>query len=189
MEWGNKWLEEKEKEKLDQRHESTRRSRLKHPETFKKWRAKNPERGKAYTKKYAASNRERTRKWRKDNPEQDKRLHEKWRKDNPEYNKEWLQSDKGKAVRQRGRVKRQIRLHNVINTLTAQEWIDKLIEYDFRCAYCGAVFDADTVPTRDHIIPISKGGHNTKDNVVPACQSCNSKKGTKEYYQGIKNKV
>ena len=34
-------------------------------------------------------------------------------------------------------------------------------------------------PTRDHVIPISKGGNNTKENIVPACGSCNSKKKDK----------
>ncbi|MCK4464389.1 MAG: HNH endonuclease [Bacteroidales bacterium] len=33
--------------------------------------------------------------------------------------------------------------------------------------------------TKDHVIPISKGGDNTKENIVPACQSCNSKKFNK----------
>ena len=35
------------------------------------------------------------------------------------------------------------------------------------------------MPTKDHVIPISKGGHNTKENIVPACQSCNNKKYNK----------
>ncbi|MDB4875733.1 MAG: hypothetical protein JWM41_2179 [Gemmatimonadetes bacterium] len=29
----------------------------------------------------------------------------------------------------------------------------------------------------DHVIPISRGGSHTRENVVPACRSCNSKKG------------
>ena len=35
------------------------------------------------------------------------------------------------------------------------------------------------MPTRDHIIPISKGGNNVKENIVPAYRSCNSKKHNK----------
>jgi len=48
-----------------------------------------------------------------------------------------------------------------------------------KCAYCGIDFDENNLPTRDHIIPISKGGDNTKENVIPACRICNAKKGNK----------
>ena len=30
--------------------------------------------------------------------------------------------------------------------------------------------------TMDHIIPLSRGGRSTKDNLVPCCKVCNSKK-------------
>jgi 5-methylcytosine-specific restriction endonuclease McrA len=31
----------------------------------------------------------------------------------------------------------------------------------------------------DHVIPVSKGGGNEMDNLVPSCRSCNNKKGAK----------
>ena len=33
--------------------------------------------------------------------------------------------------------------------------------------------------TQDHVIPLSKGGQHIKENIVPACPSCNSKKGNR----------
>ncbi len=42
-----------------------------------------------------------------------------------------------------------------------------------RCQYCGHRKDL----TIDHVIPRSKGGQHTWDNVVIACGSCNSRKG------------
>lgn len=48
-----------------------------------------------------------------------------------------------------------------------------LRHYDYRCIYCGS-FNHLTV---DHVIPVSKGGKNTWDNLVCACVICNVKKG------------
>ncbi len=43
----------------------------------------------------------------------------------------------------------------------------------FTCQYCGDREDL----TFDHLIPRSKGGHTTWDNVVTACSPCNLRKG------------
>jgi len=45
--------------------------------------------------------------------------------------------------------------------------------WDYACAYCGS--DEDL--TIDHIVPQSKGGPDTTDNVVCCCKSCNQSKG------------
>ena len=46
----------------------------------------------------------------------------------------------------------------------------------YRCAYCGR---GDLTLTLDHIIPRSKGGQDTWENLVAACLPCNNKKGNK----------
>ncbi len=43
----------------------------------------------------------------------------------------------------------------------------------FTCQYCGAREDL----TFDHLVPRSKGGHTTWENVVTACSPCNLRKG------------
>jgi len=43
----------------------------------------------------------------------------------------------------------------------------------FTCQYCGVHEDL----TFDHLVPRSKGGHTTWDNVVTACSPCNLLKG------------
>jgi len=43
------------------------------------------------------------------------------------------------------------------------------------CQYCGS----DKHLTIDHIVPVSKGGLNTWENMVAACHSCNSRKGNR----------
>ena len=45
----------------------------------------------------------------------------------------------------------------------------------FQCQYCGASEDL----TFDHVIPRSRGGRTTWDNVVAACAPCNLKKGNR----------
>lgn len=46
---------------------------------------------------------------------------------------------------------------------------------NFRCMYCGARGNQVCL-TRDHIIPRSKGGRDTWENVVAACHRCNQHK-------------
>ena len=47
-----------------------------------------------------------------------------------------------------------------------------------RCQYCGRKFSSSEL-SLDHVIPISRGGKSTWDNVVCACLPCNVKKGNK----------
>jgi len=52
----------------------------------------------------------------------------------------------------------------------------------YRCQYCGRS-GADLKPreslTRDHLIPLSRGGTNDWSNVVTACASCNTRKANR----------
>ena len=45
------------------------------------------------------------------------------------------------------------------------------------CYYCG-VQVAHRQLTMDHLVPLSRGGRSTKDNLVPSCKDCNNKKKT-----------
>lgn len=141
------------------------------------------------------------RKWRKNKENREKELKQnreyqrnhkgKWieynkhrkNKRNPElhneYMREWRKTEKGKSNNQRGHSKRRVREREIINTLTSEEWINILKQHDFKCVYCGKKLSDFFDTTRDHIIPISKGGHNIKENVVPSCRSCNAKKSNK----------
>lgn len=44
----------------------------------------------------------------------------------------------------------------------------------FCCTYCGADVHAD--PHCDHVVPLSRGGMSTLDNLTTACGRCNSSK-------------
>ena len=44
------------------------------------------------------------------------------------------------------------------------------------CMYCGKEYGRHSL-TRDHVMPLSKGGRDSWENVVSACFHCNSRKG------------
>jgi hypothetical protein len=48
-----------------------------------------------------------------------------------------------------------------------------------QCIYCGATHNL----SYDHLIPLSKGGPDSPDNVVLACRSCNASKGDRGPYE------
>ena len=48
----------------------------------------------------------------------------------------------------------------------------------FTCQYCGGRFPTQDL-TFDHVVPRSRGGKTTWENVVTACSSCNLRKGNR----------
>jgi hypothetical protein len=63
-------------------------------------------------------------------------------------------------------------MDGVEHDLTPEQWA-ALQEAWAGCAYCGAT---DGPMQRDCVLPISRGGRYTLENVVPACRSCNTSK-------------
>ena len=47
------------------------------------------------------------------------------------------------------------------------------------CAYCGGRFGFDML-TREHIVPVSRGGRDTWMNCITACRACNGRKGNRK---------
>lgn len=43
------------------------------------------------------------------------------------------------------------------------------------CWFCGVRVGFHAL-TMDHVIPLARGGRSTKDNLVPCCKECNTKK-------------
>lgn len=54
----------------------------------------------------------------------------------------------------------------------------KLLKSRPYCHYCGRKVD-ESSSSLDHVIPRSKGGPNSQDNLVLSCLSCNNKKADK----------
>lgn len=72
----------------------------------------------------------------------------------------------------------------VPHTLTRAEWGEILAQHDNRCSYCGVEFSESLQPTMDHVVPICRGGGHTKENLVPACRPCNTRKGIRDWLPG-----
>jgi 5-methylcytosine-specific restriction endonuclease McrA len=68
--------------------------------------------------------------------------------------------------------------------VTAKDWFQILKENQNKCVYCGR---SKVKLTMDHVIPISKGGKHEPSNVLPACLSCNIRKGSKTMKEFIKS--
>lgn len=68
---------------------------------------------------------------------------------------------------------------------TIREW-EREQELPKVCVYCGS---SDNLTT-DHLIPESRGGDNSADNLVIACQSCNSSRNNRGIFEwlGLKEK-
>lgn len=54
----------------------------------------------------------------------------------------------------------------------SEKWRSILERDRYICNYCGAPNSREC----DHVIPRSRGGRNTDDNLVASCKSCNSAK-------------
>ena len=80
--------------------------------------------------------------------------------------------------------KRKRRMDRVEHDLIPQQWT-ALKEAWGGCAYCGA----RGVPLqRDCVLPISRGGRYTLDNIAPACGSCNASKCNDEVTGWLRRK-
>ena len=143
---------------------------------------------KEYYHQYRLAHREELREYdrkryltrREERKEYDKQYANAHKEEKRESGRKYRRTLKGRATAQRKNSTRRANMALIANTLTCEEWFAILEDHEFKCAYCGcSLLDIFNPPTRDHIIPISKGGDNTKENIIPACRKCNSKKGAK----------
>jgi 5-methylcytosine-specific restriction endonuclease McrA len=80
--------------------------------------------------------------------------------------------------------RRKRRMDAVEHDLSAEQWAALSAAWG-GCAYCGAT----GVPLqRDCVLPISRGGRYTLDNVAPACASCNASKCNDEVTGWLRRK-
>lgn len=145
--------------------------------------------------KYIQKHKEKLKQYRLKNKEKLKKMKEQYYQKNKKYikikTKEWKINNKEKvrfyAKKRRSAKRGSVGFH------TIEEWNQKKIEYKNKCAYCG-IEEKDLNKkfedprwhkfTEDHVIPITKGGTDYINNIVPACQACNSSKHNKLLQSG-----
>ena len=101
-------------------------------------------------------------KWREANYERMKSVDSQWHKDNRD--KHQTTSNKYRRI-----------LSKAEGSYTVEEWLSLCAEYENRCLCCKEVKPLEG----DHVIPVSKGGTNSIDNIQPLCHSCNTSKGNR----------
>ena len=134
----------------------------------KAWREANPERYKQQLKDWAAKpgnlerKREVDRAW--------KHAHQEHRK---EYSQQPAQREYARLNAKTQNARRKAQKSATVHRITKAEWLDRQLEYEGRCAYCGTPVQE---PTMDHVVPLIKGGDHSVGNIVPACGRCNRRK-------------
>ena len=159
------------------------------------WAKNNPDKIKNSAKKWANNNIEKVREYKRAsyhrNPDHQKEKSKQWYYANYEkaternkiYNKEFRKTH-AEYYRSKCR-NRRASINNSIGTHS-----DKDIEIIYKqqkgkCYYCkiklNGIYDVD------HIVPISRGGHNDPSNLVISCSRCNTSKGSKLLHEWSKN--
>jgi 5-methylcytosine-specific restriction endonuclease McrA len=139
---------------------------------------RDPERARAYGREWMRRNpekaREAMRRWRARHADQHRNANRDYRLRNPGRVKAWdakyrrAHPDVVKVRWERYRARRRA----ATGSFSTTEWLALVRRYGGRCAYCGIL--AGLVV--EHRIPLSRGGTNFIDNILPACSSCNARK-------------
>lgn len=146
-------------------------------------------------KKYQDEHREEIAEQRKtyieNNKEKIKKTQKRYYEENKEAiferNKKWNERNKDKIrmIDARKRHKRQAIEKTLPADFSEKQWNECKLYFNNKCSYCGK----NSTLQQEHFIPVSKGGEYTLNNIIPACQSCNSSKNNKsffDWYSGYK---
>jgi 5-methylcytosine-specific restriction endonuclease McrA len=149
--------------------------------TSRAWRAKNKVRVQELNREFYEANRQERleyhRQYRQANQGRIKQLMDKFRREKPDYHRnymrQWARSHSDK-IQAKDHARRAFKIGKP-SSFTAAEWKSLKERYNYTCLRCGRREPAIKL-TADHVVPISKGGAGTIDNIQPLCKPCNSAK-------------
>lgn len=105
---------------------------------------------------------ERNRAWKKNNPERAREHKKAFVKNNSEADRIYQANKKARKL-------------GVVGELSVKDWLEVLSAWGSSCLKCGS----DHLVEIDHVVPLSKGGMNVKENIQPLCSDCNKRKKMK----------
>ena len=140
------------------------------------WREQNPDRHALNAKLWRLANLPRAlenqRRWRAENHERFRMLCKRWRERNP---------DKQRAIMFNSNSRRRGIRNQIIKSMQLYKMIS---DQSGLCVYCKVSVE-DSAFDIDHIIPISRGGDNSINNLQILCISCNRSKKDKTHEEYI----
>jgi len=155
------------------------------PKLRAKWRrryARNADkirsRSRAYRKQHAIRLRAANREWQKGTWETRRAHREEYYQRNKERIKAKCRANyhKNKGAAIAAAHKRRALREAAINLRGIKTWVNRIRgSKAVKCYYCRKTFSGKSIHF-DHIIPLSKGGPHSVDNLCVACQPCNSRK-------------
>lgn len=99
-------------------------------------------------------------------------------KQNTERVNRWLAQaplERVRQTRKQAKANRTARKFAASGRHTKAEFLALCERLGWACSYCGCGLTEETA-TRDHIVPLSRGGSNSIENIAPACDTCNKRK-------------
>ena len=150
----------------------------------KEWRKNNPDRVSELNEEYYQLHHEERkayhRAYRQKHLEHMRAIGRKYRSENGEYfnwyAREWgYRNPDSIKARDHARIARK---RGNGGKFTAEEWQELKKKYNYTCLRCRRK-EPDISLSIDHVIPISKGGHNSIENIQPLCLPCNVSKHIK----------
>lgn len=117
---------------------------------------------------YARTHKESTGKWMRTHPEEMKAIRKRWYDKNPHKRQEY------------NTVRRSLQLGAVVGdeSQMVQFRIDAVASKETRCVYCSIPLWGKKIHV-DHIIPLTRGGAHSVENLCVACPKCNLSKGSR----------
>lgn len=131
------------------------------------WRAKNSDRHKQYQKEWREKNRARIEEARIQNKHKQKGYEAAYNNRHP-----------GRKLASKMK-RRALERASTINLESIQQWMQSVKSgQSFVCYYCGKRFPVENLHF-DHIVPLSRGGPHSVENLCASCSGCNWSKGDK----------